>query len=504
MNGKGSNGTATASPAGNGGEPQRFSGLRVGVVGLGIEGQDVVRFLAAEGAAAIVVTDQKPRARLAPAIESLAGVAFELVADGNDPAIAERVDALFVSQGVPDSAPLVQAARRRGLPVTAMMRHFLQRCPAPVIGITGSAGKTTTTALVGAMFRAAQRPVFVGGNIGTGLLSALPSIAPTTTVVLEISHTQLVRTDRSPHLAAVLNLTPNHLDQFTWDEYVELKRNLVRYQQPGDLVVLPADDPVAAGFEADTPARSIWFGPTAGARPSARVRNGRIAWDDGVAIADVLPVAQIPLPGEHNLRNVLAAVAIGGASGLPPAAMAAAIRAFEGVPHRLESVAEAGGIRYINDSIATTPERAVAALRAVRGPVILLLGGRDKRLPFETLAAEARTRVRAVVTFGEAAGLFATHLADAWATLADTPPVVTQATLEAAFAEACRRARPGDAVLLSPAGTSFDAYDNSALRGEHFRNLVRRATDGADTVGADTVGADTSPPTDKGGPHGAH
>ena len=182
--------------------PGSFGGLRVGVVGLGIEGQDAVRFLQAEGAVEIVISEHKPAAALREPLRTLAGIPFALEAGGNTPALAERVDALFVSQGVPDDLPLLQAARERGVPLVAMMQLFLRRCPTPAVGISGSAGKTTTTALVGEMFRAAGRRVFVGGNIGQGLLSALPTIDAETSVVLEISHTQLLRTDRSPALGS--------------------------------------------------------------------------------------------------------------------------------------------------------------------------------------------------------------------------------------------------------------------------------------------------------------
>ena len=465
--------------------PGSFGGLRVGVVGLGIEGQDAVRFLQAEGAVEIVISEHKPAAALREPLRTLAGIPFALEAGGNTPALAERVDALFVSQGVPDDLPLLQAARERGVPLVAMMQLFLRRCPTPAVGISGSAGKTTTTALVGEMFRAAGRRVFVGGNIGQGLLSALPTIDAETSVVLEISHTQLLRTDRSPHLAAVLGVTPNHLDHFSWDEYVNLKRNLVRHQSATDLVVLPAYSEPAGGFAADTPARLFSFGVGALRGPGARVQREVVVWDGGAGPQAVLPVSAIPLPGRHNLRNVLAAVAIGGAWGLPAAAMAAAIRAFRGMPHRLETVAEAADIRYIDDSIATAPERTLAALQAVAGPVVLLLGGREKRLPLEMLAREALSRTRRVVCFGEAGPLFAAALRAQWAGQSSAPPIEETPDLPAAVAAARAAAQPGDAVLLSPAGTSFDQYENFAARGDHFRALVRAAVTAAAPEDAD-------------------
>lgn len=449
-------------------EPTHFRGLRVGVVGLGVEGRDTVRFLHQEGAREIIVSDRKPIEDLRDQIRALDGIPFAIESGSNDPGLVDRVDVLFVSQGIPDNLPLLAAAGAAGLPITAMMRLFLKRCPAAVTGITGSAGKTTVTSLVGAMFEAAFRPVFVGGNIGRGLLGGLDRIAPESNVVLEISHTQLARTDRSPHLAAVLNVTPNHLDQFPWNAYVDLKRNLVRYQTPDDLVVLPSDDDVAGAFAADTPASAHHFGLTPFDGPGATVEAGQIISRAARGERPVCPVATIQIPGPHNQLNVLAAVAIGDAAGLPLPAMASAIAAFRGVPHRLETIAEIDGVRYVDDSIATTPERAAAALRAIEGPIVLLLGGREKRLPLAPLVEAAQGRVRAVIGFGEAGSFFAQPFPE----LAAPPLVVVHDDLAAAVDLAIETAQPGDTVLLAPAGTSFDAYPNFALRGDHFRALV--------------------------------
>ena len=451
-------------------EPRSFRGLRVGVVGLGVEGVDVVRFLQIEGAAEIVVSERRRLDELASSTRELAGIDYRLTS--NDPRLAAEIDALFVSQGVADDLPLVEAARARELPVTAMMRHFLHRCPAPTIGISGSAGKTTTTTLVGEMLRAAGRKTFVGGNIGQGLLSALSDIDAETDVVLELSHTQLVRTDRSPQLAAVLNVTPNHLDQFSWEAYVDLKRNLVRHQRGDDVVVLPSDDEVASKLATDTPASLIRFGIEEFRGQGATVDNDRIRWHGPAGPIDICGVSAVRIPGRHNLYNVLAAVAIASARGVEPEPIAKAIASFQGVAHRLQTVAEVDGVRYIDDSIATAPERTVAALRATDEPVVLLLGGREKRLPFETLAAEARQRARAVICFGEAAAVFAHQLKDAWQGDSEAPRVEVVDDLAAAVAAARAGAVEGDVVLLSPAGTSFDAYENFTARGDHFASLA--------------------------------
>ena len=469
-------------------DPPSFQGLRVGVIGLGVEGQDAVRFAHREGATAITVADRKSPERLAEQRRALNGIPFQFE-QGEDPAVAERIDVLFVSQGVPDTHPIVEAARRRGVPITAMMRLFLQRCPAPVIGISGSAGKTTTTALAGEMFRAAEQPLFVGGNIGTGLLAPLREITPTTKVVVEISHTQLLRTDRSPHLAVLLNVTPNHLDQFSWEQYINLKRNLLRYQRSDDIAVLSTDNAVARSFAAETPARVYAFGLAPPTGPGTGVREGWIVWqeEEGAEAQPILPLQSIPLRGAHNVQNVLAAVAIGCLSGLPKEAMAKAVETFQPVAHRLEEVATIDGVLYVNDSIATTPERTLAAIRSYDAPVVLLLGGRDKRLPLEALVQEAHRRARAILCFGEAGGLFAAALRAGGAGPGPRPEVQQFERLEEAVAAAHRLAQHGDVVLLSPAGTSFDAYDDFTVRGDHFRALVRAwqaacpgATEGAD------------------------
>ena len=449
-------------------EPTRFRGLRVGVVGLGIEGLDTVRFLHQEGAREIIISDHRPIDALREQIRALNGIPVAIEAGGNDPGLVDRIDVLFVSQGVPASLPLLAAARAAGVPITAMLRLFLRRCPVPVIGITGSAGKTTVTSLVGAMFEAAARPVFVGGNIGRGVLSGLHAISDESAVVLEISHTQLARADRSPHLAAILNVTPNHLDQFDWDAYIDLKRNLVRHQSATDIVVLPSDNAIARGFAADTPATVVSFGLAPFQGPGATIAGHDIVWRDASGEHIVCAVAAIQVPGRHNQLNVLAAVAIGAASGLPLQTMARAVAGFGGVPHRLETIATLDGVRYVDDSIATTPERAVAALQALEGPVILLLGGREKRLPLAPLVQAAVGHVRAVVGFGEAGAFFT----DAFAHLASAPHIAVRDDLNGAVATARELARSGDSVLLAPAGTSFDAYANFAARGDHFRDLV--------------------------------
>lgn len=441
-------------------------GKRVLVYSLGIEGQDLARWALAQGAS-VVMSDTRADTQLVAA-DAVAPAGVEAVISGKPFADAAGFDLLAVSQSVLRTDAAVVRARALGVPVTSQMQLFLQLCPGRVVGITGSSGKSTTTALAGAMAAEAGIEHMVGGNIGAAMLGRLPEITPATTVILEISHTQLQYTDRSPAIAAVTNVTPNHLDQFPWDEYVGLKKSILRYQGTDGIAILNADDPVSETFVADVRGRLL--------RTSLR---GEVA-GDGTWLADgtvwlrrdgettkVLERDAVRLRGEHNLANIVMACAVASAVDIPVDAMAKATRAFQGVPHRLEVVGRAGGVTWVNDSIATSPERTMAGIRAFREPVVLLLGGRDKNLPLEGLQALARERCRAVVCFGESGALFAEAMADAVADCTGVP------NLEAAVEAAVTKAVPGDIVLLAPGGTSFDAYPNFEARGRAFRELVR-------------------------------
>jgi UDP-N-acetylmuramoylalanine--D-glutamate ligase len=453
------------------GDREFLVGKRVTVVGLGIEGVDLVRYLAAHGAL-VTVSDSKSPEALARRIQELDGLSVQFSLGENRVDEAAASEMLFVSQGVPLDLPAIQAARENGVPVSSMTRLFLERCPGAVVGITGSSGKTTTTSLVAAMFEGAGRKHVVGGNIGIGLLALLDEITPETWVVLELSHTQLELAERGPHIACVLNVTPNHLDRYTWEEYTALKLRILSEQKKDDIAVLNLDDEVASSFSTEARGQVVWFSgrrpPNGGA--AAFQRDGDILWRQGNVETKLLAVREIPLRGAHNVSNVLAAVAVACAAGLPPEAVARAVREFKPVPHRLELVAASGGVSYYNDSIATTPERTMAGLRSFKEPVVLLLGGREKHLPLADLAREAQARCRAVVCFGEAGVL----LEDAVRSAEGNAKVERVQTLAEAVDAARRLVEPGDVVLLSPACTSYDAYENFEARGDDFRCLARK------------------------------
>ncbi len=450
-------------------------GKRVTVIGLGVEGVDVAQYAATHGAAAVTVLDSKPPEALAERIDQLRGLPIHYTLAPHRLEDAATSDIVFASQGVPLTHPLIADAKARGVPVSSMTRAFMELCPGPTIGITGSSGKTTTTSLVAHIFATEGRAYRVGGNIGTGLLGLLDGMDERTWTVMEISHAQLVLTDRSPHIAALLNVTPNHLDRFSWDEYIALKQKIVRYQTADDYVVLNLDNAISAAAAELTPARVSYFSrgndiPAGG----AFVRDGAIFVRRDSIEEMALPVADIPLRGSHNVDNVLAATAIAALAGVSTQTIADAVRSFEAVPHRLEMVAEIDGVRYVNDSIASTPERTLAGIRSFSEPLVLLLGGKDKDLPKDELAQEALRRCTSIVFFGADGPLLeaAVEANASSVSFEQRPTLARVATLAEAVAEAQRIAEPGGVVLLSPACTSFDAYNNFEERGEEFRRLV--------------------------------
>jgi len=454
-------------------------GHRVLVLGLGRQGMAAARFFARCGAD-VVVSDIRPQGALQEQVAALADLGITFVLGAHPLSLLDGVDLVCVSGGVPLTVPVVVEARRRGIPLTSDEALTVRYSPAPVVGITGSAGKTTTTMLVGDMMRRAGLTVHVGGNIGTPLVDRLEGVSPTDWLVMELSSFQLEFFRDSPHVAAVLNVTPNHLDRHpSMEAYAEAKHNIFRFQRPGDTVVLGRDNAWTQRWLAEAVpegVRRLTFSLQGQVDEGGfldgewlRLRRDSREWSLCRSI-------EVPLRGRHNLANVLAAATIASAAGVGPEPIAAAIREFEGVPHRLEVVRRWREVLWVNDSIATAPERAVAALRSFTEPIVLLAGGRDKKLPWDAFARVAAERARRVIAFGEAAPLVVSVLTShvGHQRLEGVDQV---ADLEQAVARAAAVARPGDVVLLAPGGTSFDAYRNFEQRGEHFRALVQALSD---------------------------
>ncbi len=473
------------------------------VLGAARQGLALARYLAARGAR-VVLSDMKPDVDVS-ALAGLPGIRYAF--GGHPLSLLDECDTLYLSGGVPIDLPIVVEARRRGIPLSNDAQLFFEVCPAPILAITGSAGKTTTTTLVGEMLKAyvnaggrwrtaLRRPtpegemlqadvnaggasparVWVGGNIGNPLIADADQIQPGDYVVMELSSFQLELMSRSPHIACITNITPNHLDRHgTMEAYIAAKRNIVAFQSEDDWQVLNADDLVTRGL--NTSARTAWFS-------LEHEPHGDGAWldDNGdlrVRIAArgfehrVCHRRDLQLMGRHNIANVLAAGALSAIAGASVEAIRAVATTFKGVAHRLQLVAEAGGARYYDDSIATAPERLAAALKCFEQPVILLCGGRDKHLPWAEAVALMRRRCKHIVLFGEMAGLVREEIERQWAGPAGGPPVTLCQTLEEAVDAAAAAARPGDVVLLSPGGTSYDAFKDFAERGDRFARLAR-------------------------------
>lgn len=445
-----------------------LAGKRVVILGLARQGKALARFAAAAGAD-VIVSDLRPAEKLSAEMEELDDLSIEYLLGEHPMSLLDQSDLLAISGGVPADAPLVQEARQRAIPVTNDSLEFMKRAPRAVVGITGSAGKTTTTALTGVMGQMAGRRTWVGGNIGRPLIADLDKMEADDLVVQELSSFQLELWTQSPPYAAVLNITPNHLDRHkSMAAYQQAKANILRFQSERGVAVLSADDPGAMALKDEVRGRLRLFSLRWQVNDGAFVHQEQIWLRDGQRERVVCPLEEIQLRGWHNVLNVLAAITLADSVGLPIEAMRRAIQSFRGVEHRLELAATINGAQYINDSIATAPERAIAALDAFSEPIILLAGGRDKDLDWREWRRYVSRRAKSVILFGELGDLLAGHLASQGGDL----PVIQVDDMAEAVEAAYKLAQPGDIVLLSPGGTSFDAYRDFAERGEIFRQLV--------------------------------
>ncbi len=454
-----------------------LAGQRVTVLGLARQGMALARYLSAQGAQ-VTVSDLRPAEKLRAELAGLEGLGVRYVLGGHPPEILDGADLLCLSGGVPLDAPIVAQAQERDIPLSNDAQLFLERCPALVIGITGSSGKTTTTALTGRMLDGGNGCMtWVGGNIGRPLIDLVDEIGPDDRVVMELSSFQLEIMRTSPEVAAVLNVTPNHLDRHkTMAVYTAAKQRILDFQEPGDLALLGYDDPGARGLASAVQGQLAYFGAQREVSYGAYLEDDRLMLRLNGLARQICRIQEIKLLGQHNVLNVLAASVLANAAGASLEAIRETIANFSGVEHRLQLVRELKGVRYYDDSIATAPERTAAALLSFEAPIVLLAGGRDKDLPWQDMARLAVERARHVIPFGEAAGLVERAITEA--SQRKGPGARFEAlsrvnSLEEAVEAASRLAQAGDVVLLAPGGTSFDAFKDFAERGERFQALVR-------------------------------
>jgi len=454
---------------------RNWTGKRVVILGAARQGVALARWLTKHGAA-VTLSDKRAEAELVSARAALSGLPIKWAVGGHPLELLDHANVLALSGGVPLTLPIVDEAIQRGIELSNDTQIFMEAVSCKTVGITGSAGKTTTTTLVGKMAKLAyESKAFVGGNIGDPLINYVDEMKADDLAILEISSFQLEQMTISPAIAAILNITPNHLDRHcTMEAYTAAKARILEFQSNKDIAVLGRDDASAWNLRGKAKGKLFTFSlnELPAELSGAYLHDGLLSLRDGFAYMPLMLREKVRLRGDHNVSNVLAAFAIGHAAGLPLDAMLTAAEEFRGVPHRLEFVRELNGVHWYNDSIATAPERAMAGIHAFEEPIVLLLGGRDKDLPWENLATLIHQRVDHVVLFGEAAEKIEKAVA---ASKSEKRPYTLERVehLREAVHKAAEVAESGDVVLLSPGGTSYDEFKDFEERGEKFRVWVQ-------------------------------
>lgn len=445
-------------------------GRTVAVIGIGVSNTPLLRLLLREGIA-VTACDRSDRAKLGALAGELeaAGAVLQL-GDGYLQGLDQ--DVIFRTPGLRPDVPELEAARARGSVITSEMEVFFQVCPCPIIAVTGSDGKTTTTTIIAELLRAAGHTVHVGGNIGHPLLAEAGSIRPTDWAVLELSSFQLMTMTRSPHIAVLTNLAPNHLDVHkSMEEYVWAKENIFRHQQPGDIAVFNLDNAITRELSAHAPGRALYFSRQAEPENGVFLRGDAVISRRDGHERQIMTTEDIRLPGVHNVENYMAAIAA--VDGLvPDDVIRTFARAFNGVEHRIELVRTWRGVRFYNDSIASSPSRTIAGLRSFKEKVILIAGGYDKHIPFDVLGPEVVEHVKLLILCGATADKIRAAVEQAPGYRPGHPEILDVTPFQKAVETARDRAVPGDVVTLSPACAAFDQFKNFMERGKTFKAIV--------------------------------
>jgi UDP-N-acetylmuramoylalanine--D-glutamate ligase len=446
---------------------------RVLVVGLGKSGMAAALFLRDQGAR-VTVSDTRSAVALEKDIPTLLDAGIMVETGGHGLLTFRRQDLIVVSPGVPYDTPelaQVRAFWAMGPPIIGELELASRFLQGKVIAITGSNGKTTTTSLLGKIMADSGRPTLVGGNIGTPVIDLIPPSTPETVSVLEVSSFQLETVEEfHPQIAVVLNITPDHLDRHgTFENYAAMKTRITGRQGPEDFLVLNGEDMPTQMVAAKTKAQVYWFSGRRPIKQGAFVHGESVLFipREGAKAEPILPVAEIPLKGAHNVENVLAAVCAARLAGIAAESIRASVASFKAVEHRLEFVAEVRGVAFYNDSKATNVDATKKALEAFPGGVHLILGGKDKNSDYTELSDLLRARCKVVYTIGSAAEKIERHLAG-------VTKIVSAGTLDVAVRTAAQQAVAGDVVLLAPACSSYDQFENYEQRGRVFKELVKQ------------------------------
>lgn len=436
---------------------------KIAVLGLGVSNRPLVRLLLEYGCQ-VIGCDRTPREKLDPEVLELEKLGCKLHV-GDSYLDGVEAEVLFRTPGMHPGNPAIEALRSRGAMVTSEMEVFFEVCPCHLLAVTGSDGKTTTTTLISEMLKASGKTVWLGGNIGTPLLPRVREMKETDYAVVELSSFQLMDMKRSPQRALITNLAPNHLDiHKDMEEYVEAKKNIFRYQDENGLLVLNADNDYTASFRGN--GKTVFF---------SRKGNAHIHLKDNVICRDgeaVLPADKILIPGTHNVENYMAAMAM--VEGLVPDEVIRHVaETFGGVEHRIELVRVKDGVRFYNDSIASSPSRTIAGLRSFPEKVILIAGGYDKHIPYDVLGPEICAHVKKLFLGGATGEKIRAAVENCSEYNRNTLEIVDCGTFAPAVRAAAAAAKPGDVVLMSPASAAFDQFKNFMVRGEFFKTLVK-------------------------------
>ena len=442
---------------------------RIAVLGIGVSNTPLIRLLREHGVA-VTACDKKERTALGKTAEELEAMGADLKL-GSDYLKDIDADVIFRTPGMRPDLPELLAAKERGSRITSEMQVFFEVCPCPIIAVTGSDGKSTTTTVITEFLRAAGRTVQLGGNIGHPLLAEAGEMHADDVAVLELSSFQLLDMTHSPHIAVLTNLAPNHLDVHrSMEEYIAAKENIFRYQSADDIAVFNQDNAITLGLSEKANGRVRLFSRQQEVADGAFVRDGAIWLRRGEEEREIVKTDEIRIPGQHNVENYLAAIAA--VDGLVSDEVIRTVaREFAGVEHRIELVRTRRGVRWYNDSIATSPTRTIAGLHSFSQKLILIAGGYDKHIPFDVLGPELVAHVKLLILCGATANQIRACVTGC-ADYHGEPEMIECATLDEAVKLAAERAQEGDVVTLSPACVAFDQFPNFMVRGRYFKDLV--------------------------------
>lgn len=439
---------------------------KVAVIGIGVSNTPLIKMLL-RAEISVTACDKSSREALGDIADELESLGAELRL-GDDYLDHLHHDVIFRTPGLRPDVPALEEARAHGAEITSEMEVFFKTCPCKIIAVTGSDGKTTTTTIISELLKAAHYNVYVGGNIGKPLLADVAGMEREDIVVLELSSFQLMTMSQSPDIAVVTNVTPNHLDVHkSMSEYIAAKENLFRYQSADALAVFNLDNEITRAFSETAPGKTVCFSRKESLTSGVYLKDG-VIWSGDRA---VLPVEDILIPGTHNVENYMAAIAAVEAL-VSDEVICKVAKNFGGVEHRIELVRELRGVRYYNDSIASSPTRTIAGLRSFNEKVILIAGGYDKKIPFDELGPEIIKHVKHLVLTGDTAPKIRTAVEASAGYDGTNPEIVEYGDFERAVLAAHQAAREGDVVIMSPACASFDKFKNFMIRGNAFKKII--------------------------------